>query len=216
MGYIYDYVFDTISSVINYQENSYRMADVAIITHLLVIGVISIALNSIFVFITGALLLLVGIQYAELSKYPFYTFFTVSQAVPITFSTLYFTTLLFQMVYGVVAIIGVTFGMLLGVGKRKVGLVLLIVMNSILFIFLLMNIGGFISQFTLHKDYGYPTGLIASWCVAISVCQCVLLGYGIFHIIMISLSFRRKNVGQTSNQQTDLTNKQSNRSTTVT
>ena len=160
------------------------MAERKVISHILLRDVISFIINIIDLLITTGLIFSAGVLYgANLSSPGINRPFLISAIV---FGYVFF---LFLVAYSVVTIIGTTLWFSDQDRQRKIGFVMLIVVNSILVPFSVVNCAMSIAAFIILPND--PSTLLAPPILGIvaSACPCVPLGYGIFHIIWIRKSF---------------------------
>ena len=164
------------------------MGETIVISHLLVMGIISLIGNSILLVIIAAFSFFAGIVHSSIQIY-----FLNLVAIPF-----YFTLFLFNIPYSVVSIIGSILGSSYRDSDRKIGVVLLIVINSILFPVILANcfITFLAYEQGLNEYHSYPiTTVIFEACLSLVaiVSQAVLLIYSIIHIVVICTSFKCRN-----------------------
>ena len=152
------------------------MAEARVISRLLIMGIISLIINSVVVLPIATLncINLFSIVYILNTPY--------TRASAIFYSILF----LFNIVYMVLNVVGSSLSSLYKSSLRKVGVVFLIVINSILAIFFATNLIFTIIAFVTPDTYiSTPYGNPGSYGIPIGVCQCCLLVYGIIHIVVI-------------------------------
>ena len=149
------------------------MGDTTVVTHLFVLGIISILVNSVLLITIAALSSAVGGTEVILAKYKF-----IHEFQPLFLSAvgLSFIFILFYVAYAIVAIIGIILGFLYKDRMRKIGVKMLIVINAILIPIFLLNCIFFIAAFISESGSRYSSVFVisASLSVAVSVCQCIL------------------------------------------
>ncbi|KAI6650265.1 hypothetical protein LOD99_5944 [Oopsacas minuta] len=159
------------------------MAETQVISHLLAFGIISIMLNSFLLMPLAGLNLTGAILY--------FVYSGLGQEVPFTLSAgaVYIAFFLFSVVFAVVTLIGSALGFMYQDHVRKIGLKMLIITNSVLFLFFGANfvvmIAGFIVGGVSNALLYIPVAVAPGICL----CQCGLFGYGSFYICMICKSF---------------------------
>ena len=166
------------------------MGETTVVTHLFVLGIISILVNSILlVFITG-IIAIVGFFDFLVALYP-----TQYQPFAIGFAVFSLILFLFAVVYSIVTIIGIILGFLYKDRMRKIGAIMLIVINLISIPFFVVNCVFSVLSFIVRifNRYNYSIIVPASLSVALPVFQFCLFVYNIFHIIIICKSLRYVN-----------------------
>ena len=149
------------------------MAEARVISRLLIMGIISLIINSVVVLPIAALTFWAGFLNFIVTPIPYVI-------ISIFF---YFILFLFNIVYMVLNVVGSSLSFLYKSSLRRVGVVFLIVINSILAIFLVINLMITIIAFKYYIST--PYGNTGSYSIAIWVSQCCLLVYGIIHIVVI-------------------------------
>ena len=152
------------------------MAEARVISRLLIMGIISLIINSVVVFPIVALSCINVVSIVNRFNTPY------TKASVIFYSIL----ILVNIVYMGLNVVGSSLSSLYKSSLRNVGVTFLIVINSILAIFFAANLLFLIIEFAtkgnnIHIVYG-NTGIFG---IAIGVCQCCLFVYGIIHIVVI-------------------------------
>ena len=151
------------------------MAEARVISRLLIMGFISLIINSVVVFPIAALNC---INVSSIVN-RFNTPYTIASAI------FYSILFLFNIVYMVLNVVSSSLSSLYENRFRKVGVVFLIVINSIL-AFFVINLIFLIIAFVTPSSYIYTLyGNAGRIGIAIGVCQCYLFVYGIIHIVVI-------------------------------
>ena len=126
------------------------MGDTTVITRLLVLGIISLIVNSILLLTIASPSCVVG-----------YLYFAVS-VLPIFFAAFIFSfiLILFYVAYSVMTGIGIILGFLYKDRMRKIGVIMLIIINLISIPFFLTNCVFFIDAFIFRTARIYDSFLI--------------------------------------------------------
>ena len=160
------------------------MGETTVATHLLVMGIISIIINSVLLVFIACINVTVGVFEFLAAMYP-----TQNQSFAIGFTFFSFILFEFVVAYAIVTIIGSILGCLYKDRMRKIGAIMLIVINLILIPFFVVNCFFFIAAFILSRN-NFPIIVSAGLSVALGVFQLGLFVYSICHIIVICKSFR--------------------------
>ena len=162
------------------------MGETTVVTHLFVLGMISIIFSSILLIITTAIIITVGaFDIIVFSLRPQYVLF------PVIVASFYIIFFMFNVAYSIVTIIGAILGLLSKENIRKRGLIMLIVANLLLVPFFVVNCVLSITSFILGFLGRFNDLIIipASLGVVLCVFQCGQFVYSICHIIVIYKSF---------------------------
>ena len=154
------------------------------ITHLFVLGIISLIVNAILLLIIASPSCLVGYLYFDISVHPIFL-------VALIFSVV---LILFYVAYAVMTVIGIILGFLYKDRMRKIGVIILIIINLISIPFFLLNCIFFIAAFIIATARISESVIIipASLSVILCVFQFCLFVYNICHVIVICTSFRKR------------------------
>ena len=171
------------------------MGETTVATHLFVLGMIAIIINSGLLIFIACINVTVGFFDILIALAPVRVYPTQYKSFAIGFTVFSFILFLFALAYAIVTIIGSILGFLYKDRMRKIGVIMLIVINVILIPFFVVNCFFFINAFILRNLSRYNTQIIisASLSAALCVFQCILFVYSIFHIIVICKSFRYVN-----------------------
>ena len=160
------------------------MGETTVVTHLLVLGIISLIVNAILLLTIAGPSCVVGYLYFAISVLPiFFAAFIFS-----------FILILFHAAYAVMTAIGIILGFLYKDRMRKIGVIILIIINLISIPFFVLNCIFFIAAFIFATARISDSFLIipASLSVVLCVFQLGLFVYSICHVIVICMSFRNR------------------------
>ena len=160
------------------------MGDTTVITHLFVLGIISLIVNVILLLLIASPSCVVGYSYYAISVRPIFL-------VALIFSVV---LILFYVAYAVMTAIGIILGFLYKDRMRKIGAIILIIINLISIPFFLLNCIFFIAAFIFATARISDPLIIlpASLSVILCVFQLCLFVYNFCHIIVICMSFRNR------------------------
>ena len=164
------------------------MGETTVVTHLFVLGITAIIINSGLLVFIACINVTVGYFDFLAAMYP-----TQYQSFAIGFAVFSFILFLFALAYAIVTIIGSILGFLYKDCMRKIGAIMLILINLILIPFFVVNCFFVIAAFkedSIVLLYQHAIILSASLSAALCVFQCGLFVYSICHIIVICKSFR--------------------------
>ena len=164
------------------------MRERTVVIRLFVSGVIYLMVNSILLLVIGALNCIPAYLYNTFLNTNVEKFFILSSFV------FYYLLFLFTLLYAVMTVIGTILGFFSQIRIRKIGVTILIITNLIILPFIVVNCVLIYFAFKLDNKYSNSTllPLPAYFSIAVSVCQCILFVYSIFHIIVICTSFRNR------------------------
>ena len=152
------------------------MGEARVISRLLTMGIISLIINSVVVFPIVALSCINVVSIVNRFNTPY----TIASVI------FYYILFLFNIVYMVLNVVSSSLSSLYKSSLRKVGVVFLIVINSILAIFFVINLIFSLIEFATPSSYiSTLYGNAGSFGIAIGVCLCYLFVYGIIHIVVI-------------------------------
>ena len=160
------------------------MGETIVITRLFVMTLISLIVNSILSLSIGTLSLLEVFLYVlSFNSYSRESFFLFA-------AIFYFVLFGFNIAYSVVIIIGSILGSSYRDRNRKIGVVLLIVINTILVPLFVANLGYIIKGFTITRYYQGFSTTPAIVGIVVSVCLCCVFVWNIIPIVVICKSLR--------------------------
>ena len=159
------------------------MGETLVISHLLVMGLISLIVNSIFLIIIAAFSFGAGVLYSL-------AFSNGGSSFSKAAAPFYFALFLFNIPYSVVSIIGFILGSSNRDRNRNIAVISLIVINFILLPVYMANCGFIITAYIISEK---DTTIAASFGIVATVSQIVLYVSNIIHIVVIYKSFRYMN-----------------------
>ena len=160
------------------------MGETTVATHLFVLGIIAIIIHSGLLIIIACINVTAGYYALFVAIYP-----TQYRSFAIGFAVFSFILFVFALAYAIVTLIGSILGFLYKDRMRKIGAIMLIVINLILIPFFVVNCFFFIAAFILSRN-NFPIIVSAGLSAALPVFQFCLFVYSICHIIVICKSFR--------------------------
>ena len=160
------------------------------ISQLLVAGLIFLITNTVLTPIISALSFLAAVLSGVLNATPG----TLNRTFLLTAFVVCLALFLFSVTYGVVSVIGSILGLLHRDSIRKIGFVMLILINIALIPFFVANITIVVVWFYSIDGFEYSYFIIPCLGIAIGCCQCCMFVYSIIHIVVIGLNinFRKR------------------------